>query len=97
MSLRLFVFILLCHLSIPWASAQDFKGLAWLEKNRDKDGCILLIKLVEDEKNGECPKEFEPQIRPMTIGKLDVAKTQSQRKKSGKEICCFEWKTYGNR
>lgn len=76
--------------------ASDFKGTDWLRKNRDVDGCLPLAELVDTAKSKSCPLSFEPQIRPMTVGTLDRAKTEA-RKKAGKALCCYSWEVFGNR
>lgn len=78
------------------AESAEFKGLDWLEKNRDIDGCIAQYKLFQESKNSKCPEEIELSIRPKTEGKLDPIKTES-RLKSGKKLCCYIWTTQGNR
>ncbi|MGZ3726849.1 MAG: hypothetical protein ACXWQQ_13675 [Pseudobdellovibrio sp.] len=72
----------------PALKKEEAKDLAWLDKNRDAQGCVALSKLTEDK---NCPEKIELQIRPLTVGFL---KTE---KKSPKNICCYDWKTFGNR
>lgn len=75
----------------------EFRGIEWLTKYRDRDGCIPLKQLLEKSvKTKECPKEFEPQIRPLTIGTLNRKETDSKNKIKV-EFCCFDWRTEGNR
>jgi hypothetical protein len=79
------------------ARASSFKGTEWFSKNLDSQGCLPLKELGEkSDTPEECPEEFSPQIRPMTVGTLDRAKTEAKGKKRG-GLCCYSWKTYGNR
>lgn len=72
-------------------SETEFQGLEWLEKYRDAKGCIALGRLINSEvKVKECPKEFSPQIRPKMIGTLRNPDTKNA-------LCCYDWKTLGNR
>jgi hypothetical protein len=98
MKSKILVLAILCSFCSPTlAKKEEFKGLEWLKKYRDSDGCIPLKQLMEEsDKAVECPTQFEPQIRPLTIGKLNREKTESKNK-SKFELCCFEWQTYGNR
>ena len=85
--------VILLFLIPMWSLAEtEFQGIEWLEKYRDANGCIPIKKLIEPKTVlKECPKEFSPQIRPMMIGTLKL-------KQNGKsELCCYDWKTYGNR
>ena len=81
----------------PVSFAQaEFKGVKWLEKYRDKEGCIPLKQLLDEAKNNECPQVFEPSIRPMMVGTLNREMTKA-KSKPGSELCCFNWRVYGNR
>lgn len=75
---------------LSW-SEQEFQGIEWMEKYLDANGCIAIERLIESKtKVKNCPKEFSPQIRPMIVGALRL---QDQKKK----LCCYTWKTLGNR
>jgi hypothetical protein len=97
MKSKIIIFTLLLVVSSTLSAKEEFKGLEWLVKYKDADGCIPISQLVEKtNKEQECPKEFSPQIRPMTIGTFNKTKTEAKRK-AKKEVCCFDWKTLGNR
>lgn len=73
-----------------WAET-EFQGIEWLKKYRDANGCIPISRLTESAlKVKICPKEFSPQIRPKVIGTI-----RSHDEKNG--LCCYDWKTFGNR
>ncbi len=91
---RFSVFIILLTSATVNAS-NEFRGLEWLEKYRDAEGCISLKRLVEKQEL-KCPEQFSPQIRPYTLGKLNKEKTDTKQK-VGKEVCCYIWNTFGNR
>lgn len=75
--------------SPPKPQDEVIRDLSWLEKNRDPQGCIRLEKVAEPAQPKTCPEKIELQIRPLTLGQL--------RKNSPAQICCYNWKTYGNR
>lgn len=92
------VAILMAGLFLPSLTfaASEFKGVDWLKKNRDQDGCIPLVRLSDEEKLDACPREFSPQIRPQIVGTLDRKKTDA-KSKDGDRLCCFSWQVHGNR
>lgn len=92
-----FIPLLVVFASAPSLASDEFKGLEWLSKYRDGEGCIPLKELLDEAASPkECPKKFEPQIRPLTIGTLNQEKTTAAQKKK-KALCCFDWVTHGNR
>ena len=85
-SVLLFLFFPL----LSWPET-EFQGLEWMEKYIDANGCLPVERLNGSEaKVKSCPKEFSPQIRPKMIGTL-----RNQDAKNG--LCCYDWKTLGNR
>jgi hypothetical protein len=70
------------------------RGIEWLDKNRDKDGCVPLFELNDfPGQPKSCPKEFSPDIRPLVVATLDHAKSDRMTKANKKAVCCFTWKT----
>lgn len=83
--------LLLLFFPLFSSAETEFQGIKWMEKYRDPNGCLPVERLSEsEEKFKGCPREFSPQIRPKTIGTL-----RSQDEKKG--LCCYDWKTFGNR
>lgn len=84
------LFLILFFPLLGWPKA-EFQGLEWMQKYRDANGCLPVKRLVGSESKVKvCPKEFSPQIRPKTIGTL-----RNHDEKEG--LCCYDWKTFGNR
>jgi hypothetical protein len=97
MKFRIIVAAFTLVVSSTATATDEVMGLDWLDKHRDSSGCIPLNKVAGiSSKTKECPHNVEPQIRPKTVGTLNTAITKVQSK-GGKELCCYDWATYGNR
>lgn len=91
--IRIFFALILTGLTHR-ATSSEFSD--WISENRDQEGCVKLSAF--NLKKGEaCPQKFNvPDVRPMVQGTLNKAKTQQRARAEG-ELCCYDWKTLGNR